>query len=86
MAEFNMDTTNSALLSTTTATTIFGVIVVVYKAINGKKIRSRCCDRDVEMGMAVEDMTPPHQKSKDTFEVQNPVQNQRSTQIVIPTP
>ena len=51
--------TPSILTATTTATTIFGVIVMVYRAVNGKKIHSKCCDHDIEIGMQVENMTPP---------------------------
>lgn len=31
----------------------------IYTAVNGKKIHSKCCDRDIEMGIRVEEMTPP---------------------------
>ena len=51
--------TNTTLLSTTTGTTILGLLILVYRAVNGKKIHSKCCDHDIEMGVQVENMTPP---------------------------
>ena len=51
--------TNMTLLSTTTGTTILGLLILVYRAVNGKKIHSKCCDHDIEMGVQVENMTPP---------------------------
>jgi hypothetical protein len=50
---------NTTLLSTTTGTTILGLLILVYRAVNGKKIHSKCCDHDIEMGVQVENMTPP---------------------------
>jgi hypothetical protein len=38
-----------------------GIAYRVYTAINGKKIHSKCCDKDVEFGMRVEEMTPPRE-------------------------
>jgi hypothetical protein len=46
---------------TATFTAIVGITYKIFRAVNGKKIHSRCCDRDIEMGMQVEDMTPPTQ-------------------------
>lgn len=60
---------NTALLSTGTGSTILMVLIWLYKTMAGKKIRSRCCERDVEMGFSVENMTPPH----DRFQVRNPM-------------
>ena len=60
---------NIALLSTGTGSTILMVLIWLYKTMAGKKIRSKCCERDVEMGFSVEDMTPPH----DRFQVRNPM-------------
>jgi hypothetical protein len=59
---------NTALLSTGTGSTILMVLIWFYKSMAGKKIRSRCCEKDVEMGFTVEDMSP-----KDRFEVKNPM-------------
>lgn len=72
--------TNGVLISTTTATTIFGVIVMVYKAINHKRCRSTCCGQKMEMSVDVEQTTPPNER----FQVNNPVAVQRPTEIVIP--
>jgi len=38
-----------------------GIIYKTYKAIDGKKIHSKCCDKDIEFGMRVEEMTPPRE-------------------------
>jgi hypothetical protein len=59
---------NIALMSTGTGGTLLMVALYLYKSMAGKKIRSRCCERDVEMGFSVEDMSP-----KDRFEVKNPM-------------
>jgi hypothetical protein len=34
------------------------IVLYVYKSIVGKKIRSRCCGEDVEVGFVVEEMSP----------------------------
>jgi hypothetical protein len=49
----------TALLSTGTGSTLLMVLIWLYKTAAGKKIRSRCCERDIEMGFSVEEMTPP---------------------------
>ena len=48
----------TALLSTGTGSTLLMVLIWLYKTAAGKKIRSRCCERDIEMGFSVEDMSP----------------------------
>jgi len=57
----------TALLGTGTSGTILTLLYFFYKTFVGKKCRSRCCNQDIEMGMAVEDMSPK------TFEVRNPI-------------
>jgi hypothetical protein len=52
-----MDQT-TALLSTGTGSTLLLIAVYIYKSVVGKKIRSKCCNRDVEMGFTVEEMSP----------------------------
>ena len=52
-----MDQT-TALLSTGTGSTLLLIAVYIYKATVGKKVRSKCCNRDVEMGFTVEEMSP----------------------------
>lgn len=59
---------NVALMSTGTGGTLLMVALYLYKSMAGKKIRSRCCEKDVEMGFTVEEMSP-----KDRFEVKNPM-------------
>jgi hypothetical protein len=60
--------TNTTLLSTTTGTTIIGLILIIYRAINHRRIRSNCCGRDIQMSVDVENTTPPAER----FIVQNP--------------
>jgi hypothetical protein len=65
--------TNTSLLSATTGTTILGVLVMLYKAVNGKRIRSSCCGYKTEMDFKVDEMppTPP----SENFVVENPGKN-----------
>jgi len=60
----------TALLSTGTGSTLLMVLIWVFKNAMGKKLRSKCCERDVEMGFSVENMTPPPHH----FVVNNPLQ------------
>ena len=81
-----MDTT-SILTATTTASTLLGIALVVYKNVNHRRIRSSCCGYNMSASLDVESTTPPPER----FEVNNPIavrqeQVQRSTQIVIPNP
>ena len=62
----------TALMGTGTGGTVLTVLYFMYKTFVGKKCRSRCCGQDLEMGMTVEDMTPPHRQQQH-FEVSNPV-------------
>ena len=61
---------NGILLSTTTATTVFGVVLMVYRSVNGKRCRSRCCGYNFDADFKVDDAppTPPN-----TFQVNNPI-------------
>lgn len=52
--------------SATTISIIF-ILGYVYKAINHRRIRSRCCGVDLDASVDVEDTTP-----KDTVVVINP--------------
>jgi hypothetical protein len=70
--------TNSALLSTTTATTIFGVAVLIYRAVNHKRVRSNCCGKKMEMSVDVENTTPP--ETPPSFVVNNP---QKQIQVLV---
>jgi len=64
----------TALLSTGTGSTLLMVLIWLYKTAAGKKIRSRCCERDIEMGFSVEEMTPPHHHPPPAhFVVNNPL-------------
>jgi hypothetical protein len=69
-----MDTTTTALMSTGTGGTILGVLLLLYKTLVGKKIRSRCCGQDIEVGFTVEDMSPAEQRQPH-FQVQNPIKD-----------
>lgn len=50
--------TNTALLGTGTGGTILGVLILLYKLINGKQCRTRCCGKDFEMGFEAGDFHP----------------------------
>lgn len=75
--------TNVALLSTGTGSTLLMVLVWFYKNAVGKKIRSRCCERDVEVGFSVEEMTPPTHHPPPHFVV-NPLPRQLPPRPVSP--
>jgi hypothetical protein len=49
---------NTTLLSTTTGTTAIGVLVLIYRAVNGKRCRSSCCGKKVELDFKVDTMPP----------------------------
>lgn len=55
-----MDDTDILKMSGFSASGIAIVLLVyrILKHINGKKIRSRCCGRTMEVGVEVGDMTP----------------------------
>jgi hypothetical protein len=76
--------TNTALLGTGTSGTILTVLYIVYKAVVGKRCRSSCCGRDLEMGVMVDNMTPPHRPDAPHFEVQNPARNNLPISVVVP--
>ena len=74
----------TALLSTGTGSTLLMVLIWLYKTAAGKKIRSRCCERDVEVGFSVEQMTPPtHHPPHQNFVV-NPLPRQLPPRPVSP--
>ena len=50
--------TNTALLGTGTGGTILGVLLMLYKACNGKRIRSSCCGYKVEADFKLDDIPP----------------------------
>lgn len=66
--------TNTPLLSTVTGTTVLTVIVMIYKAVNGKRCRSRCCGHDLEASIDVGDITPP-QERQGHFATSNPIRD-----------
>lgn len=37
---------------------VITAIAVVYKAVNGKRCRSHCCGRAIEVDMKIDDMPP----------------------------
>ena len=73
--------TNGIMLSTTTASTLLGIAIVVYRNVNHRRLRSNCCGRNLVMSVDVENTTPPGEHA---FIHVNPLQ--RSTGITIPNP
>jgi hypothetical protein len=65
-----------ALLGTGTSGTVLTVLYFLYKAVLGKRCKSRCCGRELDAGFQVEDMTPP-QHNTDRFDTthmhENPI-------------
>lgn len=61
--------TNTALLGTGTSGTILGVLILLYKTFNHKKLRSNCCGNKMEVSLDIDDTSPPQER----FEVNNPL-------------
>jgi hypothetical protein len=55
--------TNTALLGTGTGGTILGVLLLLYKTVNGKQCRTRCCGKDFDMGFQAGDFTPSNNQN-----------------------
>jgi hypothetical protein len=68
---------NLALLSTGTGGTILGVLILLYRTFNKKRLRSSCCGYKVEVSMDVSDISPEATKSESmtspSFAVENPL-------------
>ena len=64
----------TALVGTSTGGTVLTVLYFLYKTVVGKKCRFRCGSRDIELGMAIDNMTPPETRHAH-FEVQNPMKD-----------
>jgi hypothetical protein len=54
----NTQLTTAGLTATFTA--LAAIAYKIFRIINGKKLHSKCCNKDIEIGIQVEDMTPPH--------------------------
>ena len=70
-----MDLNSAYTQAGVSASVIFagGILYRIYREINGKKIHSKCCDKDIEVGIRVEEMTPPtHSVTPQQFKV-NPL-------------
>ena len=63
--------TQTTLLSTTTGTTVLGVLLLLYRTINGKRVRSNCCGRKMEMDFKVDDVPPSPQEK--IVQIENPI-------------
>jgi hypothetical protein len=59
--DIKMDQT-TALLGTGTAGTILAVAMLVYKTLNHKRCRSKCCGWSGEISVDIENSTPPNEK------------------------
>ena len=70
--------TNTALLGTGTGGTILGVLILLYKAFNKKRLRSNCCGYRGEVSLDVSDISPQDAKSENkvsaSFVVENPLE------------
>jgi hypothetical protein len=58
-----MDSTTGGTLG------VFGFLIsavgIVYTAINHKRLRCKCCGKDMDISVDVEPTTPPEEKEKD---------------------
>ena len=68
---------NLALLSTGTGGTVLGVLILLYRTFNKKKLRSNCCGYKIEASMEVSDISPEVARSENkissSFAVENPL-------------
>jgi len=67
-----MSDIQTALLGTGTSGTILTILYFLYKTFNGKRLHSKCCNKDMDMEFQVENITPPD-KDKHKFEKENPL-------------
>jgi hypothetical protein len=65
--------TNTALLSTGTGGTLLGILLMLYKTFNKKRLRSNCCGYKSEMSVDIDDITPPTHHPETSFVVVNPI-------------
>ena len=72
--------TNTALLSSGTGGTLLMVLLYLYKTFNHRRCRSRCCGKDMDMSLDIENTTPP----PDRFEVRNPARHNLPIDVVVP--
>lgn len=45
----------TALLGTGTGATLLTVLLLLYRTLNHKRFRSRCCDKEVELSLDIDD-------------------------------
>ena len=64
-----MADTHLSLLGTGTAGAVISVVLLLYKTINHKKCRSRCCGKVLDASFEAGDITPPQERE---FVVVNP--------------
>lgn len=60
------------------STTGFAIVMIVYrvlKTIQGKRLVSNCCGKRMEVGVAVETMTPTPTNQPPAIVVHNPMHN-----------
>jgi hypothetical protein len=72
--------TNTALLSSGTGGTLLMVLLYLYKTLNHRRCRSKCCGKDLDMSLDIENTTPP----PDRFEVRNPARHNLPIDVVVP--
>ena len=68
--------TNTALLGTGTGGTVLGVVLLLYKVCNKKRLRSNCCGYKSELSVDIDDITPPIHQNQETapsFVTDNPL-------------
>ena len=63
------ETATMSMLGTGTAGAVLSVLFLIYKTINHKKCRSRCCGKVLDASFEAGDITPPQERE---FVVINP--------------
>jgi len=71
--------TNTALIGTGTGGTLLGLLILLYKIINGKKCRTRCCGKDFDIAFETSEISPQdHQQINDNHQNNNHHNNQNN--------
>lgn len=64
---------NTILAGTGTTGTILTILYFIYKAVNGKRCHSRCCNRNIDAEFKVDNISPNDKKKDAKFDTKEEV-------------